>query len=138
LCYSDIPTSSIPEQTANVAFDYKINFVDKYGNLHFLTMLDDNLSVAVNAVYNNHNNWPSPIEVADLTDWQTIYGTSISSTANDNNDGTMSGSVIIKRAGTYTLSITVNGVHIKNSPHSPFKVKPASLYAPSCVPVGIT
>ena len=50
----------------------------------------------------------------------------------------MSGSVIIKRAGTYTLSITVNGFHIKNSPHSPFKVKPASLYAPSCVPVGIT
>ena len=100
-------------------------------------MTDDNLLVAVNAIYKNHNDWPSPIGVADLTDWQTIYGTSISGTAIDKDNGTMTGSVIIKRAGIYTLSITVNGFHIKNSPHSAFKVKPASLYAPSCVPVGI-
>jgi len=36
------------------------------------------------------------------------------------------------------LSITVNGSHIKGSPHSFFKVKPTNLYAPSCVPVDIT
>ena len=54
-------------------------------------MIDDKLLVAVYAVYINHNDWPSPIGVADLTDWQTIYGTSISGTAIDNNDGTMTG-----------------------------------------------
>ena len=80
-------------------------------------MLDDNLSVAINAVYYNHDDWPSHIGVADLTDWQTIYGTSIPGTAIDKNDGTMTGSVSIKRAGTYTLSITVNDAHITNSPH---------------------
>ena len=49
----------------------------------------------------------------------------------------MTGSVRIKRAGTYSLSITINGVNIKGSPHLPFKVKPANLDAPSCVPVKI-
>jgi len=50
----------------------------------------------------------------------------------------MTGSVIIKRAGTYTLSIKVNGIDIIGSPHFPFRVKPTSLHAPSCVPVDIT
>ena len=101
-------------------------------------MLDDALTVVVKAEYNNHDDWPSPIGVADFANWQTIYGTSIAGTAIDNNDGTMTGSVIIKRAGTYTLSIKVNGIHIKGSPHSFFSVKPTSLYAPSCVSVDIT
>ena len=101
-------------------------------------MLDDGLTVAVKADYNNHDDWPSPIGVADFANWKSVYGTSISGTTIDKSDGTMIGSVIIKRAGTYILSITVNGIHIKGSPHSFFKVKPASLYAPSCVPVDIT
>ena len=35
LCYSDVPSSNILEQTANVAYNFKIYFVDFYGNLHF-------------------------------------------------------------------------------------------------------
>ena len=80
-------------------------------------MIFNGLTVVVKADYINHDDWPSHIGVADLTDWQTIYGTSIPGTAIDKNDGTMTGSVSIKRAGTYTLSITVNDAHIKNSPH---------------------
>ena len=135
LCYSDVPLLSI--QTANVAFTYKIYFVDLYGNLHYQTMIDDALTVVVKADYKNHDDWSSPIGVADFADWQSVYGTSILGTAIDKNDGTMIGSMTIQRAGTYTLSITVGGIHIKGSPHSYFKIKPASLHAPYCVPVDI-
>ena len=38
-------------------------------------MLDDNLSVIVKAVYQNHDDWYSPIGVSDLANWQTTYGT---------------------------------------------------------------
>ena len=100
-------------------------------------MLDDALTVVVKAEYNNHDDWPSPIGVADFANWQTIYGTSIAGTAIDKDDGTMTGSVIIKRAGTYTLSIQVNGRDIKGSPHFPFKVEQTRLYAPFCVPLDI-
>ena len=51
-----------------------------------------------------------------------MYGTSFRGTAIDKNDGTMTGSITIKRAGTYTLSITVNDKHIKGSPNSFFKI----------------
>ena len=85
-------------------------------------MLDDNLSVVINAVYKDHDDWLSPIGVADFADWQTIYGTSILGTASDNNDGTMTGSVTIKRAGSYALSIKVNGIDIIGSPHLSIKV----------------
>ena len=80
-------------------------------------MLDDGLTVVVKADYDNHDDWPSPIGVSDFASWQTIYGTSISGTAIDMNDGTMTGSVVIWRAGAYTLSITVNNIHIQGSPH---------------------
>ena len=75
-------------------------------------MILNGLTVVVKADYINHDDWPSHIGVADLTDWRSVYGTSISGTVNYKNDGTIYGSVSIKRAGTYALSITVNGVHI--------------------------
>ena len=58
-------------------------------------MTDDGLTVVVTAVYDDHDDWPSPIGVADFTNWQSIYGTSISGTATDSNDGTMAGSVTV-------------------------------------------
>ena len=100
-------------------------------------MIDDGLDVVVKADYVHHDDWPSPIGIADLVDWKTVYGTSISGTATDNNDGKMTGLVTISRAGTYTLSITVDSTHIIGSPHSPFEVRPNSLHAPHCVPVEI-
>jgi hypothetical protein len=58
-------------------------------------MTDDGLNVVVTADYVNHDDWPSPIGVEDLTDWQTIYGTTIIGAATDNNNGKMTGSVNI-------------------------------------------
>jgi len=58
-------------------------------------MVDDGLNVVVTAVYDDHDDWSSPIGVVDFTNWQTIYGTSILGTATDSNDGTMAGSVTV-------------------------------------------
>ena len=76
------------------------------------------------ATYVNHDNYPSPISVADLTDWQTTYGTSISGSASDNNDGTMTGTVTIQRAGTYTLTVQIDSVNVIGSPYSSLEVEP--------------
>ena len=86
---------TLPSTSNIVVNAYKINFVDLYGNLHYQTMIDDGLTVYVKADYQNHDEWLSPIGVADLVNWQSIYGTSVSGTANYNNDGTMTGSVTI-------------------------------------------
>jgi len=56
-------------------------------------MLDDNLDVSIIADYVNHDDWPSPIEVPDFTDWENVYGRSIVGSVSDNNDGTMTGVV---------------------------------------------
>ena len=48
-CYSDVPSSDTLKLTANVAYNFKINFVDIYGNLHYQTMTDDALNVVVKA-----------------------------------------------------------------------------------------
>ena len=100
-------------------------------------MTDDALDVAIMADYTDHDDWPSPIAIPDAADWQAVYGSNIAGIALDNNDGTMKGQVTIYRAGTYTLNIRVNSIHITASPHSPLLVAPTHLYAPYCVPLGI-
>ena len=65
-CYTDLSGSLT--SMAGVAFTFKIQFVDLWGNLHYLTMTDDiaaGLSVACRADYVNHDNWPSSIDVDD-------------------------------------------------------------------------
>ena len=32
-------------------------------------MLDDELTVAIMADYENHDDWPSPISIPDASDW---------------------------------------------------------------------
>ena len=69
-CYTDIPVS--PTETASITYDFSIQFVDLWGNEHYLTMTDDivaGMKVSVTAVYVNHDNWPSPIGVLDDPDW---------------------------------------------------------------------
>lgn len=79
-------------------------------------MSDDGITLVVQAVYQNHDDWPSPIGVEDKPNWQTVYGTTISGTQADNSDGTITADFTIYRAGDYTFSITVNGEEISNSP----------------------
>ena len=93
--------------------------------------------VTVAATYDNHDDWPSPIGVLDDPSWITTYGTTISGSAIDSNDGTMAGSMTIQRAGDYTLSISVDGVHVINSPHAYLEVAPAAIYGPFCEPVDV-
>lgn len=52
-------------------------------------------------------------------------------------DGTYQGQLTLYRAGTFTLSVKVNGQHVKDSPWSPVLVSPSDLYAPACVTKGI-
>ena len=89
--------------------------------------------VTVTATYVNHDNYPSPISVVDLTNWQTTYGTSISGSASDNNDGTMTGTVAIQRAGTYTLTVQIDSVNVIGSPYSSLEVEPYNINAPTSV-----
>jgi hypothetical protein len=111
--------------------------VDYWSNVHYLTMVDDALTVVVTADWDNHDDWPSPIGAPDFTDWQTTYGTSLIGTSTDSNDGTMAATVTVLRAGSHTLSITVDGIHIVGSPISSFEVKPIVLDPTSCVLVDI-
>ena len=127
----------ISQLRAGITYFFAITFVDIYGNVHYQSMLDDELDVAIMADYDNHDDWPSPISISDAQDWQSIYGTNIAGIAIDNNDGTMTGQVTIYRAGIFTLTIRVNGIHIDGSPHAPLSVSPTHLYAPFCEPLGI-
>ena len=70
LCYTDIPES--PTNEASTSYDFTISFRDALYNLHTSTMSDeisDGMAVTVVADYVNHDNYPSPIGVADLTNW---------------------------------------------------------------------
>lgn len=89
--------------------------------------------VDARAVYDNHDEWPSPIGVTDDPNWATTYGTDLPATLIDTADGKMSASVSIHRAGAYELSITVDGTNVINSPHQYLNVQPAALDATNCV-----
>lgn len=119
---------------------FTISFADIYGNVHNEAMtayIDGGLDVKVTATYVDHDDWLSPIDVPDFEDWEDTYGTEIEGSAIDNDDGTMTGTVALLRAGTYTLSVTVNGDHVSASPHTPFEVAPDSIYTPFCVFVNL-
>ena len=95
------------------------------------------MTVTVVADYVNHDNYPSPIGVADDPNWMTTYGVSITGTATDNNDGTMTASLNILRAGTYSVSVKVNEIHVTGSPFDFLEIEPASISAPNCVVSGM-
>lgn len=92
------------------------------------------MKVTATVDYVNHDNYPSPIGIADLSNWTTLYGTRISTTAKEVDfDGTMQGKVTVKRAGTYTLTVQVDYVNVVGSPFSSLEVTPTSLDGFSCV-----
>ena len=93
--------------------------------------------VSVTATYVHHDSYPSPIGVSDLTDWQTVYGTSISGSASDNNDGTMTGTVTVERAGTHTMTVQINSVNVIGSPFSFLDVGFTTFSGSKCVPLNV-
>ena len=94
------------------------------------------MTVQAVAEYTNHNEWTSPIEVEDAPDWKTTYGTTIQNVSPviDNNDGTITATLYIYRAGYYTLSVLVNGNDVQNSPISDLRVVPSSYFVQNFVP----
>lgn len=79
----------------------------------------------------------SPLGIPDLKNWQTIFRTEILGTAIATNDGSVKGSVTLKRAGVYTLSVKVNDEDVRGSPFTFLKVKPTFVYIPNCVLVDV-
>ena len=69
-CYTSLTGSPLTQAAS--AYGFTISFVDLWGNLHYQTLSDeisDGMAVTVVADYVNHDNYPSPIGVADLTSW---------------------------------------------------------------------
>ena len=46
----------------------------------------DNTSISINLLYVDHNDWQSPLGVADLALWDEIYGKDIAGLAVFNNE----------------------------------------------------
>lgn len=124
--------SGSPLTQASVAFNFVKSFVDLWDNLHYQTLSDDiaaGMVVTITADYINHDNYPSPVSVPDLSGWQSTYGTSLTGTSADNNDGTMTGTLTVMRAGSYRLTIQIDGVNIIGSPFTHLEVEPFTLVA---------
>ena len=53
--------TEVPEQTAGESYNFVIQLVDEFGN----KLSESGGTVNVQATYNNHNDWLSPIGVPD-------------------------------------------------------------------------
>lgn len=100
--------------TAGETKFFQIDTFDLYGNRQVLSY--DDTKITILATYQNHMNYPSPIGVADLPNWPTIYGKDISGIALDRRDGTYASQLTIFRAGSYIVNTIINNVGVKNSP----------------------
>lgn len=109
---------------------FQIDTVDLYGNKQVRSY--DDTKITIYATYLNHDNYFSPIGVADLPNWPTIYGKDISGIALDRHDGTYASQLTIFRAGEYRINSVLNNVDVKNSPQF-IEIIPSDIYAPNCV-----
>ena len=92
------------------------------------------MTVSLTATYDNHDEYLSPIGVPDE---ESQAATTHTGTLADNNDGTMSATLSIDKAGEYLLSTLVNSVDVQNSPLSFMRVVPSDLNVANCVPVDV-
>ena len=134
LCFTNVPAA--PASIANVAYTFTMSFRDEYSNLHYLTLTDDlaaGMVVTITAEYVHHDNYPSPIGIEDLLDWEATYGTTITGSATDSNDGTMAATVTLQRAGTYSLTVLIDNIDVIGSPYEFLEIEPTAIHAPSCI-----
>lgn len=116
---------------AGITNFFTITMKDIHENL--LTSSVATTKIEIMATYLDHDQYPSPIGIADLTDWQSTYGQNIAGIALDNGDGTYAAQITIYKAGRFTLNIRVNTLDIKNSPFRTIEVSPTNVYGPSCI-----
>ena len=144
-CLHDIPDDAGDppvDITAGITHFFSLTLKDMYGNL--IPDARDNTAIAVTARYVDHDAWDSPIGVEDLLDWDLTYGTDVSGLAVFDNssfglgvDSIYASQITIYRAGTFTLDLEINGVHISGSPLTEhLAVKPAGIYAPTSIVQG--
>jgi hypothetical protein len=141
-CLHDIPddtSDTAVDMSAGITHFFSLTLKDMYGNI--IPDARDNTSVAITARYTDHSDWDSSIGVTDLVDWDITYGRDISGLAVFDNSSIVDGldttyacQITIYRAGTFSLDIMINGLHIDGSPLTDFlKVKPADVYAPTSI-----
>lgn len=92
------------------------------------------MTYTVQAQYQNHNNWPSPIFVEDLESWKATYGTTVPLSVRSIDYGKFVVSVWLKRAGTYTIDVLIDGVNVPDSLLYQLEVEPTTLDASTSVP----
>ena len=118
---------------AGTTYYFTTVLVDIYKN-HLISNPAEGTKIEIKARYLNHDDWTSPIGVPDLKQWQQVFGKDIVGIASSNNDGTFSSQITLYRAGSYQLSVQVNGADVTDSPFTTqLKVRPTDLYAPACV-----
>lgn len=119
------------EQVAGTSFDIIVQYVDFWGNVHYLTMGDVSTgweTTIVEATYDNHDEWLSLIGVPDDPNWPSIYSEQV---ATDDYNGKTTSQMTIERAGEFVLSVRVNNVDIEDSNNlTLLRVKPSSFHGP--------
>jgi hypothetical protein len=136
LSTTTIDSAEIAAIEAGITYFFTLQAVDIYGTLHYQSNPDLDISILV--VYENHDSWPSPIGIADATDWQATYGTDIAGIAIDSGDGSYACQVTLYRSGQFYIEVKISSIHVSGSPYSPLLVRPTNIYAPYCVPLGIS
>lgn len=64
--------------------------------------------IKILAIYESHDEWPSPIRIDDLHNWRQLYGLDVVGLASDNQDSTYAAQLTIYRAGSFVLEVTIN------------------------------
>ena len=108
---------------------------DLYGSS--ITTDSQSTQIAIMAYFQNANAFTSPISIADLTNWQQIYGLNIAGAVQDLGAGTYVGQVTIFKADEFTLDVKINDIEMTGSPFSTFTASPVEVYGPLSVPSGV-
>ena len=120
---------------AGSTYLFSIITKDLYGSS--ITTGGQSTQIAIMAYFQNANAFTSPISVADLTNWQQIYGLNIAGAVQGLGTGTYVGKVTIFKAGEFTLDVKINDIEMTGSPFSIFTVSPVEVYGPLSVPSGV-
>lgn len=130
-CDTSVVASDLLDIESGNTYRFTINLRDIYNNN--LLVGDAKSVIKILAIYEDHSEWPSPIAIDDLYNWDQLFGVDVVGLASDNLDGTYHAQLTVYRAGSYSLEVTINDQHVQGSPWDALKVHPTGLYAPSCV-----
>lgn len=79
--YTDVQVSDLLNFVAGTTYSFKLELIDIYSN-KITTAKDDEVKII--ARYKDHNDYTSPINVDDISNWRELYGSDIVGLATDN------------------------------------------------------